>query len=225
MCRDVTSFTDPFTLEAWASTFLGRLWEQRHRVDHDDGWAYLLGAPVVEDIAEQGGRGAKAALMALSRLDPTIFGVMCGELGTELSDVALPHWFDQVGQISVTCAASTGFDPDAPAGSELILLGARRRQAQTHALLVAVDHSQGDIATHLITTHPYEQALEKFHRQADEQGRPRRFREVKTALACRRAQSAMRRTDGASDPELHDFYGDVRSLALTYLRSDGLTTR
>jgi hypothetical protein len=222
MCRDVASATDPFTLEAWASSFLGRLWEQRDRVDYDDGWAYLLGGPVVEDIAEQGGRGAKAALMALSRLDPTTFGVMCGELGAELTDVALPHWFDQVAQISITCAASTGFDPDAPPRDELILLGARRPRAQTHALLVAVSHAQGDIATHLITTHPYDHALEKFHRQADEQGTAR-FREVETAPARRRAQSAMRRTDGASDPQLHDYYADVRALALTYLRS--LTTR
>lgn len=221
MCRNVAGFSDPFTLECWASTFLGRLWEQRDRVDNDDGWALLLGGPVAEDIAEQGGRGAKAALMALARLDSTIFGVICGELGAGLTDVALPHWFDQVGQISVTCAASTGPLPDVHDQNELILLGAKRPRSETYALLVAVDHAQGDIATHVLTTTPYERALAKFHRQSDEQNGPSRFREVEAALACRRAQSAMRRTDDASNPDLHEMYSEVRALALTYLRSQG----
>jgi hypothetical protein len=221
MCRHVASFSDPFTLECWASTFLGRLWERRVQVDNDDGWAFLLGGPVAEDIAEVGGRGAKTALMALSLLDPTVFGVICGNLSAELTDVALPPWFDPVGRITATCAASTGQNRGDGSQKELILLGAMRPRTPAHALLVEVDHAQGDIASLVGLTWPYEQALGKFRRQTDERGQPGAFREVEVALACRRTQSAMRRTDTAPNPHLHELYPDVRALALVYLRSRG----
>lgn len=215
MCRNVASFRDPFTLECWASTFLGKLWRMRDSIDYDDGWPMILGTPIAEDLAHVGGRGAKAGLMALSRLDPTIFGVICGDLAGELTDVALPHWFEQVGAIEATRAswASTS-----EAAGELLLLGAERAGRETLSLLVVIDPEQDDVATHLLTTHPFDTALAKFARQAAEQHRPFPFRAAEPALICRRVEAAMRRTDASPLAELHEMYAEVRAVALNYIR-------
>lgn len=216
LCRRVAEITDPFTLEAWASSFLGRLWEQRDHADHDDGWAFFLGGPVAEDIAEVGGRGAKAALMALARLDPTVFGFMCRELAGQLADVALPHWFAQVGDITVSRAVTAGSIDETEDG-DVIVLGARRRRAEMYSLAIGLE--PGGMATCLITTWPFDVALERFGQQAEARGHPDAFREIEPAVACRRALQAMRQTDASPGADLHEFYGKVRALALVYLRS------
>ncbi len=214
MCRNVASFTDPFTLECWASTFLGKLWRMRDSVDYDDGWPLILGEPIVETMAHVGGRGAKAALMALSRLDRTILGVVCADLARELTDVALPHWFDQVAAIEVTRAAWAS-KPKLP--GEMVLIGANRAGRETLSLLVAIDPAQDGVATHLLTTRPFDDALERFAQQAAEQARPFPFKAAEPAFVCRRAEAAMRRTDASPLAEVHELYGDVRAVALNYI--------
>jgi hypothetical protein len=214
MCQNVASLRDPFELECWASTFLGKLWLRRHEVDYDDGWAFLLGSPVVEDFAEFGGRGAKAALKALGRIDPTIFGVICSDLAAQLSDVALPHWFDQVGQIALTRAVWIAGDED----GGMLMLGAMRGRRERPALIVGVD-SRDEHASHVLTTLPFEVELRKLELQAEKQGRPFPCTQMEPALGARRAEQAMRRTDETRSTDIHEMYAVVRALGLAYLHS------
>lgn len=214
MCRNVASLRDPFELECWVSTFLGKLWLRRHEVDYDDGWAYLLGSPIVEDFAEFGGRGAKAALMGLGRIDPTIFGVICRDLAAQLSDVALPHWFDQVGQIELTRAVLI----DGHDHGGMLMLGALRGRRERPALIVAID-ARDRHASHVLTTLPFEVELRKLELQAEEQDRPFPCAQMEPALAARRAEEAMRRTDELRSTDIDDMYAVVRALGLAYLQS------
>lgn len=215
MCQNVAGFRDPFTLECWASTFLGKLWLRRNEVEYDDGWAFLLATPIVEDFAEFGGRGAKAALMALSRLDRTIFGVICRDLAAELSDVALPHWFDQVAQITLTRAVWVAENHEQ---GSLMMLGARDDRRERPALLVALDERDGH-ATDVLTTLPFEVERRKLERQAEEMGEQVPFTQQDPAILARRAEQAMRLTDDMRRHDLHRYYAVVRALALAYLRS------
>lgn len=214
MCRNVASFRDPFELECWTSTFLGKLWLRRHEVDYDDGWAFLLGSPIVEDFAEFGGRGAKAALMALGRIDPTIFGVICRDLAAQLSGVALPHWFDEVGQIELTRAVLI----DGHDHGGMVMLGGLCGRRERPALIVAID-SRDQHASHVLTTLPFEVELRRLELQAAEQHRPFPCTQMEPTLAARRAEQAMRRTDETRSPDIHDMYAVVRALGLAYLRS------
>lgn len=213
MSEDAGRRTLPLEIEWWASCFLGELWELRHRVDYDDAWPVLLGAPIAEDIAAIGGTGAKRALLAISRVDPTMLGVICSDLASELS-APVPDWLDQVGAAKVTEAAWHR----RPTEGEVILLGLDRLGGPSHSIVAFVDEWQDSLAKHLRVMGPFDEARKSFNPAEPRSAPPVILKSTEPAFVCKRIESAMRLTDEAPLPRLGDQYAGIRALALAAVR-------
>jgi hypothetical protein len=213
MAGDVAALTDALHVERWASAFLGELWVRRDRVGYDDGWAAILGSPIVEDLAAVGGCGAKLALIALSRVDPTVFGVICGDLADELSGIRVPVWTEQIGAAEVTRAAW-----DRPPGcGELSILGLQRSQAESHSLLLCAAREPDDPIRYLAVCKPFDRVLEHF---TPAPGEPPfvSLKPAEPAFICRQIEKTMRASDRAPTGNLGEGYVESRALVLAALR-------
>jgi hypothetical protein len=213
MSEDAARCTIPLQLEWWASCVLGQWWELRHLVDYDDGWPVLLGAPIAQDIASIGGTGAKRALLALARVDPTMLGVICADLASELR-APVPEWLDQVGEAKVTKAAWHR----RPSEGEVILIGLDRLGEPSHSIVAFVDEWQDGLAKHLRISTPFEEARQAFDPPEPRSGSPIILKPTEPAFVCKRIETAMRLTDAAPLPRLGDQYPGVRALALNAVR-------
>lgn len=212
MSQDAAQLAGPLELEWWASCLLGQLWELRHRVEYDDGWPVLLGAPIVHDIASVGGTGAKLALLGLARIDPTMLGVICADLAGELA-APVPDWIDQVGQAKVVQAAWHR----RPSEGEVILLGLDRLGKPCHSIVVFIDEWQDGLAKKLAVMRPFEDALRSFN-PPEPRSTPLVLQPTEPSFVCRRIESAMRLTDESPFPRLGDQYPGGRALALAAVR-------
>jgi hypothetical protein len=214
-CRELGRVADAFEAERWGSWFHGRMWDQREKVPasrHLD-WAFVLGAPLADEIAAVGDGAAKAALMTLAWLDGGPLGALCRDLEANLDDVETPAWADGIGTAELTRAATSR----SPGDGEVLVFDVQRPGDEPHTLVVYIDELNGGIAKHLRLLRGFDEVAGLLQPSPSRLGSSMSFEFVDLTWACDQAQTAIELTDGEEDPPLAEFYADHRAIALARL--------
>jgi hypothetical protein len=212
LVRDVAQVEDPLTLERWASSLLGRMWERtrrdRLRSKQDPGFA--LGIAMIEAIGLAGGRGAKMALHAIAQLDDGSVGWHAEEWSEHIK-AELPEWITEIGQAKLVRAASVC----RPCDGEMIFIEALQPAIGLHTLAVFVDDTRGGMAKHLGLIQPLDSLDPTMLEFVDDHGRAAKLAPVELVFACGRIRDAITQTDRTLEMTMPEEYADLRALALT----------
>jgi hypothetical protein len=212
LAKNVNSIRDPLTLERWASSFLGRVWERgrRHREDPEHDYGFALGAAMVEAIGDAGGRGARMALLAISRLDDGTLAWHAEEWADSLSRIPVPKWVDAVGEAEVVRATSIS----RPGDGEGLFIEVDQPSIGLHTVAAFIRDDRGGVASYLGLIQPFDVLDFRQFEAAAGHRRPARREEVEPTVACHRLRAAITNTDRNFDVDVRDEYADLRALAL-----------
>jgi hypothetical protein len=212
LARDVAGFEDALTLELWASSLLGRMWERTRRDQlrskQDPGFA--LGIAMIEAIGLAGGHGAKAALHAIAQLDDGSVGWHAAEWADHI-EAEIPDWVAKVAEAKLIRAASIC----RPCEGEVILIEVDQPAIGVHTLVAYVDDGLDGVAKHLALIQPLDSVDLTMLQAADDSGRTAKLAPVELALACHRMRKAITQSDRTVDLPMPAEYADLRALALT----------
>jgi hypothetical protein len=213
LAKNVNEIRDPLTLERWASSFLGRVWERgrRHREDPEHDYGFALGAAMVEAIGDAGGRGARMALLAISRLDDGTLAGHAEEWADSLSHIPVPKWVDSAGEAEVVRAMSISRVGDGAA----LLIEADQPGCGLHTIAAFIRDQLGGVTSYLGLILPFDALDLAAFGCADRHGRPAEREEIDPIRACHRLRAAITNTDRNFDLDVWDDYADHRALALT----------
>jgi hypothetical protein len=212
MARNVARFEDPLTLERWASSLLGRMWERtrRDRLQSKQDPGFALGIAMIEAIGLAGGRGAKMALHAIAELDDGSVGWHAEEWAEHIK-ADLPEWTTKVAEAKLIRAASVC----RPCEGEMIFVEVEQPAIGLHTLAVFVDDTLGGMAKHLALIQPLDSVDLEMLGPIDDNGRAAKLAPVELVFACGRVRDAITQTDRTLERPMPEEYADLRALALT----------
>jgi hypothetical protein len=209
LCREARALTSVLEMECWISSVLGQLWEQRYEAPPLElERAFVLGAPVAEQLARSGVGGARLVLQAIACVDRGALGARCGQLADGLGAEPLPAWARRRRRVRVWRAVAAGI----PGDGEVVCLGARGGGRPAHTLAVFVDERQGGVAKHIHLLDSLEAWAEDVLGPRGALGAP--GVELTPAIAAERVVDAIRRTDENPDAIVEESVGALRALAL-----------
>jgi hypothetical protein len=209
LCREAQALTSVLEMECWISSVLGQLWEQRYEAPPLElERAFVLGAPVAEQLARSGVGGARLVLQAIASVDRGALGARCGQLADGLGDEPLPAWARRRRGVRVWRAVAAGIRGD----GEVVCLGARGGGRPPHTLAVFVDERQGGVAKHIHLLDSLEVGAEDVLGPRGALGAP--GVELAPATAAERVVDAIRHTDENPDAIVDESVGALRALAL-----------
>jgi hypothetical protein len=209
LCENVAAIEDPLTLERWASSFLGRTWERgrRHHGEMEQDHGFALGAAIVEAIADVGGPGAAAALLAISQLSDDCVGEHAASWAKQIEDSSVPDWVAKVGQANVIRALVA----HSPCESEVVFIEADQPGFGLHTVVVYIDDQWGGIAKHVALLRPVDSIRASFEAELTGRGG---LIQAEPELACRRILHAIWLTDERPGLTVGDTYADLRGIAV-----------
>jgi hypothetical protein len=212
MARNVARFEDPLTLERWASSLLGRMWERtrRDRLQSKQDPGFALGIAMIEVIGLAGGRGAKMALHAIAQLDDGSVGWHAEEWGEHIK-AELPEWITNVAEAKLIRAASVC----RPCDGEVIFIEVDQAAVGPHTLAVYVDDRLGGMAKHLALIQPLDSLDPTELKFIDDRGRAAKLAPAELVFACNRVRDAITQTDRTLEIPMPEEYANLRALALT----------
>lgn len=213
LAKDVNAIRDPLTLERWASSLLGRVWERgrRHMEDPEHDYGFALGAAVVEAIGDAGGRGARMALLAISRLDDGSLAGHAEEWADSLSRIPVPEWVEMVGEAEAVRAVSIS----RPGDGEALLIEIDQPGFGLHTVAAFVRDQLGGVASYLGLIWPFEALDLTEFEHVDAHGCRTEHVDLEPVVACHRLRAAITNTDRNFDVDVTEEYADHRALALT----------
>jgi hypothetical protein len=209
LCREALALGSALEMDCWISSVLGQFWEQRLQAPPLElERAFVLGAPVAEQLARSRVRGARLVLQAIAFVDRGALGARCAQLADGLRGEALPAWARRRRPVRVSRAVSVGV----PGDGAVLFLGARGGGRRPHTLAVYVDERQGGVAKHI-------HVLESLGVWADEVLGPHGALgapgvELTPADAAERVVEAIRRADENPDAQVDESAIALRALAL-----------
>jgi hypothetical protein len=211
LCGEALALGSALEMECWISSVLGQLWEQRFQAPPLDlERAFVLGAPVAEQLARSAVAGARLVLQAIASVDRGALGARCGQLADGLLDEPLPAWARRCRRrVRVSRAVSAGI----PGDGEVVCLGARGGGRPPHTLAVFVDERQRGVAKHIHVLDSLEVWAKEVLGPGGALGAP--GVELTPPAAAERIVEALRRTDEEPDAIIDDSVGALRALALS----------
>lgn len=210
LCREALALGSALEMECWISSVLGQFWEQRLQAPPLElERAFVLGAPVAEQLARSRVRGARLVLQAIAFVDRGALGARCAQLADGLRGEALPTWARRRRPVRVSRALSAGV----PGDGEVVFLGARGGGRRSHTLAVYVDERQDGVAKHIHVLDSLDVWAEQVLGPHGALGAP--GVERAPAVVAERIVEAIRRTDAAPDAIVDHSVGVLRALALS----------
>jgi hypothetical protein len=212
--REATSLTGALDAELWASALLGVLWTHRFDLrpeDVSEGYALVLGEPLVREVARVGGPGARIALRVIAAADDGELDMRAGELAAALADVPLPRWVEDVGQAEIVAAAV--MREDVYDDGFTVFLEARHPDGEQHAVGVYIDNNLGVIAKDILLADSIA-AVERVMRDHPPPDRQLTLTTVTPGFAAGQVHAAMELTDMSFGLEVGDEFADLRAVAL-----------
>jgi hypothetical protein len=210
LCREALALGSALEMECWISSVLGQFWEQRLQAPPLKlELAFVLGAPVAEQLARSRVRGARLVLQAIAFVDRGALGARCAQLADGLHGEALPAWARRRRPVRVSRAVSARVAED----GEVLFLGARGGGRRAHTLAVYVDERQGGVAKHIHVLDSLDVWAKEVLGPHGALGAP--GVELVPAVAAERIVEAIGRTDAEPQAIVEDSVGVLRALALS----------
>jgi hypothetical protein len=223
MLSDIGRMETTLELEYWASWLWGELWRRRKLVADEiaDRWELALGARIVDDFADIGGRDAYLGLMTVARFDRGELGSRAFELACGMreddpnGDWELPDHVRRVGRPTITQAEVTRPDPD----GEALLLESRSGDEDPFTVAVFIDGQMGWIAKRIGVVRGLDEIAKVDRRERDGSAYEPNRLDDRVALdpteACETLRDALMRTDLLLTPPVDDEYVMRRALAMS----------
>lgn len=216
--REAGELRSALDAELWASQLLGVFWNQRYSLPLEEAaspdYSLILGKPLIEAVARQGGAGAQTALTVISTVDDGELGVrargMAGKLNGPGSDAG-PSWLEDVGEAEITGAAVMREDVFDDAFT--VFLEARHPQGELHAIGVLIDNNLGRMAKDILLADSIDGVAEVMRRHPEPRGELT-LEGIAPGVAAGRIHAAIELTDITLDPPVSEDYARLRALAL-----------